>query len=263
MAMLCGAGPAGCGDQSSCADRTMSRAPAIWSAAHRLSEISEVTNPEVVKKFEDAWGVSLSDKIRITLPTYRRSHSWRDQNPVHLRRRSEVTDADTNHIIKALKAWIFSSFRNSFMTETAQYADVILPEHELRGKSRNLFQYRSLVQRVQLWISQMIRLSTHPFRRGYHHRSDESYGRYPGQTPARDHGRKSHSDAEFPGNQPLRLDSAEVGGKKVSSGLVCHGTSRNADHAYRKSLPGVWAGCIRRFIHKIGLNCRMKSHRCT
>ena len=60
-----------------------------------------------------------------------------------------VTDADTNHIIKALESLDFLVMSELFMTETAQYADVILPGVSYAEKEGTFSNTERRVQRVR------------------------------------------------------------------------------------------------------------------
>ena len=60
-----------------------------------------------------------------------------------------VTDPDTTHIIKALKSLDFFVLQELFMTETAQYADVILPGVSYAEKEGTFTNTERRVQRVR------------------------------------------------------------------------------------------------------------------
>ena len=60
-----------------------------------------------------------------------------------------VTDADTTHIIKALESLDFFVLQELFMTETAQYADVILPGMSYAEKEGTFSNTERRVQRVR------------------------------------------------------------------------------------------------------------------
>jgi formate dehydrogenase major subunit len=104
----------------------------------------------VVEKFEKAWGVPLNHKVGVhatdVFPAAIRGEIKGlyiyGEDPV-------VTDADTTHIIKALKSLDFFVLQELFMTETAQYADVILPGMSYAEKEGTFSNTERRVQRVR------------------------------------------------------------------------------------------------------------------
>lgn len=64
-----------------------------------------------------------------------------------------MSDPDTNHIIKALKSLDFFVLQELFMTETAQYADVILPGVSYLEKEGTFTNTERRVQRVRKAIT--------------------------------------------------------------------------------------------------------------
>jgi len=86
-----------------------------------------VTNPDVQKKFEDAWGVKLSGNnglaSTVAIPSVLEDKVKMlyimGENPV-------VSEADTQHTKKALEK-AFLVVQDIFLTETAELADVVLP----------------------------------------------------------------------------------------------------------------------------------------
>ncbi|MCH1983654.1 formate dehydrogenase subunit alpha [Ruminococcus sp. OA3] len=110
----------------------------------------KVKNPEVIEKFEKAWGTKLS-----TEPGLHATDVWPKaiqgevkglyifgEDPI-------VTDPDTSHIIKALETLDFVVMNELFMTETAQYADVILPGVSYAEKEGTFTNTERRVQRVR------------------------------------------------------------------------------------------------------------------
>ena len=88
----------------------------------------KVDNPEVLAKFENAWGIKLNPKPGIKATEVFPAAIKGDIKGLYIFGEDPVvTDADTNHIIKALESLDFLVMSELFMTETAQYADVILP----------------------------------------------------------------------------------------------------------------------------------------
>ncbi len=79
-------------------------------------------------KFEEAWGTSLPDKIGMTMTEMipgilegkTRALYILGENPI-------MSDPDTNHIRRCLEACDFIVLQDIFPTETAPYADVLLP----------------------------------------------------------------------------------------------------------------------------------------
>ena len=134
-----------------------------------------------------------------------------------------VTDADTNHIIKALKSLDFFVIQELFMTETAQYADVILPGMSYAEKEGTFSNTERRVQRVRKAVD----LTKDP---SFDIRSDvdiiiDLMNRMgypqPKLTPAEIMDEISSLTPSFGGISHSRLDSAEVGGKGLQWPCRC------------------------------------------
>ena len=110
----------------------------------------KVANPDVIAKFEKAWGKKLNPN-----PGLHATDVW----PAAIRGEVKglyifgedpiVTDPDTAHIIKALESLDFVVMNELFMTETAQYADVILPGVSYAEKEGTFTNTERRVQRVR------------------------------------------------------------------------------------------------------------------
>ena len=110
----------------------------------------KVANPDVIAKFEKAWGKKLNPN-----PGLHATDVW----PAAIRGEVKglyifgedpiVTDPDTAHIIKALESLDFVVMNELFMTETAQYADVILPGVSYAEKEGTCTNTERRVQRVR------------------------------------------------------------------------------------------------------------------
>lgn len=172
----------------------------------------KVANPEVVEKFEKAWGVPLNhtpgtqatDVFPKAITGEVKGLYIYGEDPV-------VTDPDTSHIIKALKNLEFFVIQELFMTETAQYADVILPGASYLEKEGTFTNTERRVQRVRKAIDSPgeARLDTDIIidlmnRMGYpqkHMTAAEIMDEIASVTPS------------FGGISHARLDSEEVGGR--------------------------------------------------
>ncbi len=110
----------------------------------------KVTNPAVIEKFEQAWGVKLNikpgthatDVFHKAVTKEIRGLFIFGEDPV-------VTDADTNHIKKALESLDFLVVSELFQTETTAYADVILPGSAYLEKEGTFTNTERRVQRVR------------------------------------------------------------------------------------------------------------------
>lgn len=109
----------------------------------------KVTDPDAQKKFEQAWGVALSDKTGLTsteaIPAVLEDKLKMlyiiGENPA-------VSDADCQHAIKALQK-AFVVVQDIFLTETAELADVVLPAACFAEKEGTFTNSERRVQRVR------------------------------------------------------------------------------------------------------------------
>jgi len=107
-----------------------------------------VDDPGVQAYFEDYWGTSLSPKPGLTVTEIMgaalegqvRGMYVQGENPF-------VSDPDTNKVRKALMALEFLVVQDLFLTETAEFADVILPGSSFMEK---LGTYTNTDRRVQI-----------------------------------------------------------------------------------------------------------------
>ncbi len=109
----------------------------------------KVFNKEVQSKFEQAWNVKLSDKVGLSLPhiingAYNNLIKFlyiMGENPI-------VSDPDINHVKDAFKDLDFLVVQDLFMTETAVFADVVLPAATFAEKEGTFTNTERRVQMV-------------------------------------------------------------------------------------------------------------------
>jgi formate dehydrogenase major subunit len=105
--------------------------------------------PEINEKFEKAWGVPLSDKVGLSIPhivngAYNNLIKFlyiMGENPI-------VSDPDINHVKDAFGKIDFLVVQDIFMTETAEFADVVLPASSFAEKDGTFTNTERRVQMV-------------------------------------------------------------------------------------------------------------------
>lgn len=106
--------------------------------------------PEIHEKFEKAWNVKLSDKVGLSLPhitngAYNNLIKFlyiMGENPI-------VSDPDITHVREAMDKIDFLVVQDIFMTETAEYADVVLPASTYAEKDGTFTNTERRVQRIR------------------------------------------------------------------------------------------------------------------
>lgn len=129
MAMACGKiGKPGCGINPLRGQNNVQGGCDMGALPGDFPGYQKVTSESVVEKFEKAWGVELNRKPGIHATDVFGAAIRGEVKGLFIYGEDPVvTDADTNHIIGALKSLEFFVVCELFMTETAQFADVILP----------------------------------------------------------------------------------------------------------------------------------------
>ncbi len=115
-----------------------------------LPGYQKVFKPEVIEKFEKAWGVKLSSKVGLTIPEM--IHEAEEGNIKFMYIMGEnpmVSDPDLNHVKKALENLDFLVVQDIFLTETAELADVVLPAASFAEKDGTFTNTERRVQRVR------------------------------------------------------------------------------------------------------------------
>lgn len=110
----------------------------------------KVDDPAVQAKFEKAWGRSLDNQVGLThteifdaiLKGEVKALYMMGENPI-------ITEADANHVKEALEALDFFVVQDLFLSETAEYADVILPAASFAEKDGTFTNTERRVQRVR------------------------------------------------------------------------------------------------------------------
>jgi formate dehydrogenase alpha subunit len=87
-----------------------------------------VTNDEIRQKFEQAWGASLPGNVGLKIPEmFDAAVEGKIKAMYILGENPVLTDGNANHVKKALESLDFLVVQELFMTETAEFADVVLP----------------------------------------------------------------------------------------------------------------------------------------
>lgn len=115
-----------------------------------LPGYQKVVKPEVREAFEAFWDRPISGKVGMTLPEILNA-ALEDkvrmlwifgENPA-------VSDPDSNHVYHALEHCEFVVVSDLFLTETAEYADVVLPAASFAEKDGTFTNTERRVQRVR------------------------------------------------------------------------------------------------------------------
>ena len=116
----------------------MGALPNVYTAYQR------VDNPEVQSKFETAWRCKLNTKPGVTLTEMFSAVEKGQIKAIYLMGENPVlSDADINHVRKALSKVEFLVAQDIFLTETAQLAHVVLPASSFAEKDGTFHQYRT------------------------------------------------------------------------------------------------------------------------
>ncbi len=110
----------------------------------------KVYNDEARRKFEEHWGVTLDSNVGLSLPhivngAYNNVIKFlyiMGENPI-------VSDPDITHVKEALSNIEFLVVQDIFLTETAEYADVVLPASTYAEKDGTFTNTERRVQKVR------------------------------------------------------------------------------------------------------------------
>nr|MCR4600633.1 formate dehydrogenase subunit alpha [Clostridia bacterium] len=217
MAMLCGKlGRPGCGVNPLRGQNNVQGACDMGAMPNKFPGYQDVTDEAVREKFEKAWGVKLPGEIGTHATDVFGKAISKDIRGLYIYGEDPaVTDADLSHIRKALSSLDFFVIQELFMTETAQFADVILPGMSYAEKEGTFSNTERRVQRVRKAVdltkdpSFDIRPDTEIIidlmnRMGYPQ---------PQLTPAQIMDEVASLTPSFAGISHERLDSAEVSGQ--------------------------------------------------
>ena len=110
----------------------------------------KLVRPEVMEKFEKAWGVTLPKEPGITATEcFPAAIEGKIKGMFIFGEDPVRTDADTHHIIRALENLEFLVIDDLFLTETTKYADVVLPGRSFAEKEGTFTNTERRVQRVR------------------------------------------------------------------------------------------------------------------
>jgi len=109
-----------------------------------------VINPDVRATFEKAWGVSLPDKVGLMIPEmFDKANAGEIKAMYILGENPVLTDPNSNHIRSGLEKLEFLVVHELFLSETAEYADVVLPAASFAETDGTFDSTERRVQRVR------------------------------------------------------------------------------------------------------------------
>ncbi len=248
IAMVTGKyGRPGCGINPLRGQNNVQGACDMGASPGDLTGYQKIAAPGIVEKFEKAWGTQLprfkglyaTDCFPKMIEGEVKGLFIFGEDPVR-------TDPDTHHVIKALKNLEFLVVDELFLTETAKYADVVLPGRSYAEKEGTFSNTERRVQRIRKAVEiPGTRADTDIFtdimnRMGYPQ---------PHLTPAQIMDEIASVTPSFAGISHARLDGAENAGQglqwpctgpehpgtpilhvgKFTRGLGCYSTAQYRD----------------------------------
>ena len=151
LALLCGKiGKYGCGVNPLRGQNNVQGACDMGCLPTDFPAYQKVFNPEIVEKFEKAWGVELSGKTGLTVTEIINAVEEGSVRGLYIMGENPMmSDPDTNHVEKALKKCEFLVVQDIFLTETAVLADVVLPGATFAEKDGTFTNTERRVQRIR------------------------------------------------------------------------------------------------------------------
>jgi formate dehydrogenase alpha subunit len=116
-----------------------------------FSGYQPVNNPDLIAKMEQAWGVTLEDReVGKTVTEMMRSIDSGDIRALYIMGENPMlSDPDQHHVEESLKKAEFLLVQDIFLTETAQFADVVLPAAASTEKEGTFTNTERRIQRVR------------------------------------------------------------------------------------------------------------------
>lgn len=109
-----------------------------------------VTDPAAQAKFQEAWGVSLPSELGLMIPNmFDKANAGELKAMYILGENPVLTDPNSNHIRSGLDKLEFLVVQELFLTETAEYADVVLPAASFAETDGTFTNTERRVQRVR------------------------------------------------------------------------------------------------------------------
>jgi len=110
----------------------------------------KVTDAAVREKFEKAWGAPMPDKVGLMIPEmFDKANSGELKAMYILGENPVLTDPNANHIKSGLDKLEFLVVQELFFTETAEFADVVLPSASFAETDGTFTNTERRVQRVR------------------------------------------------------------------------------------------------------------------
>lgn len=212
MAMMVGKlGKPGCGVNPIRGQNNVQGACDMGASPNQFSGYQNIDKPGVLEKFEKAWGVELNPNIGTKATDCFPKMLTGEIKGLFIFGEDPVrTDPNTHHVIECLKAVDFFVIDELFMTETAKYADVILPGRSYAEKEGTFSNTERRVQRVRKAVE--IAGDTKPDTWIFTEIMNRMGYPQPHLTPAEIMDEIASVTPSFAGISHARLDSEEVGG---------------------------------------------------
>ena len=155
MAMLVGKlGKSGCGVNPLRGQNNVQGACDMGALPADLPGYQKITDDVAVEKFEKAWGVKLNRKPGVhATDVFQAAIDKNIRGLFIFGEDPAVTDADQNHVKKALGALDFLVVSDLFLTDTCKLADVVLPGTSYGEKEGTFTNTERRVQRVRKAVS--------------------------------------------------------------------------------------------------------------
>ena len=213
MAMMVGKiGKPGCGVNPIRGQNNVQGACDMGAQPNQFPGYQNIDKPGILEKFEKAWGVELNPNIGTKATDCFPKMLTGEIKGLFIFGEDPVrTDPNTHHVIECLKAVDFFVIDELSMTETAKYADVILPGRSYAEKEGTFSNTERRVQRVRKAVE--IAGDTKPDTWIFTEIMNRMGYPQPHLTPAEIMDEIASVTPSFAGISHARLDSEEVGGK--------------------------------------------------